>query len=94
MDDCAAVCGWRGAGEVWPEGTQGEFVFDRRRHEPGSKAVLGHAIPESGMNEGLEVLHILATSPATAHFISQELAVRFVSDAPPPALVDRMAVRI
>jgi uncharacterized protein (DUF1800 family) len=43
------------------------------------------------MNEGLEVLHILATSPATAHFVSQKLAVRFVSDTPPPALVDRMA---
>jgi uncharacterized protein (DUF1800 family) len=43
------------------------------------------------MNEGLEVLHILATSPATARFISQELAVRFVSDNPPAALVNRMA---
>jgi len=74
-----------------PEGTQGEFVFDPKRHEPGSKVVLGHVIPEGGMNEGLEVLHILATSPATAHFISHELAVRFVSDAPPPVLVNRMA---
>ncbi len=45
----------------------------------------------TGEKEGLEVLHMLATSPATAHFISQKLAVRFVSDNPPPALVDRMA---
>jgi len=72
-------------------GTPGEFVFDPKRHEPGSKVVLGHVIAEGGMSEGLEVLHILATSPATAHFISQELAVRFVSDAPPAALVNRMA---
>ena len=43
------------------------------------------------MNEGLQVLHMLATSPATAKFISTKLAVRFVSDTPPPALVDRMA---
>jgi uncharacterized protein (DUF1800 family) len=71
--------------------TPGEFVFDPKRHEPGPKTVLGHVIPEGGMNEGLEVLHILATSPATAHFISQELAVRFVSDTPPPVLVNRMA---
>ncbi len=69
----------------------GEFVFEPNRHEPGSKVVLGHTIAEGGMNEGLEVLHILATSPATAHFISKELAVRFVSDTPPPALVDAMA---
>ena len=73
------------------EGTPGEFVFDPKRHEPGPKVVLGQTIAEGVMNEGLEVLHILATSPATAHFISQELAVRFVSDAPPAALVNRMA---
>ncbi len=69
----------------------GEFLFNPNRHEPGDKKVLGHVIHEGGMNEGLEVLHILATSPATAHFVSQKLAERFVSDAPPPALVDRMA---
>jgi hypothetical protein len=39
----------------------------------------------------LQVLHMLATSPATAQFISTKLAVRFVSDTPPQALVDRMA---
>jgi len=72
-------------------GTPGEFVFEENRHEPGPKTVLGHVIPEGGMNEGLEVLHILATSPATAHFVSKKLAERFVSDTPPPALVDRMA---
>ncbi len=69
----------------------GTFQFDERRHEPGSKTVLGQTIKENGMNEGLEVLHMLATSPATANFISTKLAVRFVSDDPPPALVDRMA---
>jgi uncharacterized protein (DUF1800 family) len=67
------------------------FQFDERRHEPGPKTVLGQTIKENGMNEGLQVLHMLATSPATAHFISTKLAVRFVSDDPPPALVDRMA---
>jgi uncharacterized protein (DUF1800 family) len=75
-----------GAGE-----TEGGFVFEPNRHEPGTKTVLGHTIREGGMNEGLEVLHILAMSPATAHFLSNKLAVRFVSDTPPPALVDRMA---
>jgi uncharacterized protein (DUF1800 family) len=68
----------------------GEFLYDPNRHEPGTKVVLGHEIKEDGLNEGLEVLHLLATSPATAHFISQKLAVRFVSDDPSPALVDRM----
>jgi uncharacterized protein (DUF1800 family) len=72
-------------------GAPGEFIFEPNRHEGGSKTVLGHVIPEGGMKEGLAVLHILATSPATAHFISNKLAVRFVSDTPPAALVDRMA---
>jgi uncharacterized protein (DUF1800 family) len=69
----------------------GQFTFDERRHEPGTKTVLGKTIAENGENEGMEVLHMLATSPQTAHFISRELAVRFVADEPPQALVDRMA---
>jgi uncharacterized protein (DUF1800 family) len=69
----------------------GGFQFEERRHEPGSKTVMGQKISENGEREGLQVLHMLATSPATAKFISTKLAVRFVSDTPPPALVDRMA---
>jgi uncharacterized protein (DUF1800 family) len=69
----------------------GGFQFDETRHQPGKKLVLGRKIKENGQKEGLEILHLLATSPATAHFISQELAVAFVNDNPPPALVNRMA---
>ncbi len=76
---------------ITPPAQGAQFEFQQRRHQPGSKAVLGKTIHENGMNEGLEVLHMLATSPATAKFISTKLAVRFVSDDPPPALVDRMA---
>jgi len=60
-------------------------------HEPGTKIVLGHKIKEHGEKEGMEVLHMLAHHPSSAHFISTKLAMRFVSDDPPPALVDRMA---
>lgn len=67
------------------------FLYDPRMHEPGPKFVLGHRIKPSGEEEGREVLHMLATSPQTAHFISLKLAQRFVSDDPPPALIDRMA---
>jgi uncharacterized protein (DUF1800 family) len=69
----------------------GGFKFDPRMHEPGPKFVLGHKMKPKGQGEGLEVLHRLATSPHTAHFISLKLAQRFVSDEPPQALVDRMA---
>ena len=69
----------------------GSFKYDPRVHEPGPKFVLGHHIKPKGEDEGREVLHMLATRPQTAHFISLKLAERFVSDDPPPALVDRMA---
>jgi uncharacterized protein (DUF1800 family) len=69
----------------------GGFKFDPRMHEPGPKFVLGHRIKPKGEDEGRDVLHRLATSPQTAHFISLKLAQRFISDDPPPALVDRMA---
>jgi uncharacterized protein (DUF1800 family) len=65
--------------------------FDIYKHEPGSKLVMGILIKENGEREGLQVLHLLATSPKTAQFISTKLAVRFVSDEPPQAMVDRMA---
>ena len=68
----------------------GDFRFEPRMHEPGEKIALGHRIKEHGEKEGLEVLHLLAHNPNTAHFISQKLAMRFVSDDPPAALVDRM----
>ena len=68
----------------------GGFHYEPRMHEPGDKLVLGHRIKQNGEKEGLEVLHLLAHNPQTAHFISQKLAMRFVSDDPPPALVDRM----
>ena len=68
----------------------GGFTFEERTHEPGDKIVLGHRIKPKGEKEGLEVLHLLARNPATARFICTKLAIRFVSDEPPQALVDRM----
>ena len=69
----------------------GEFQFNENRHEPGTKKVMGAKIKDGGETEGRELLHMLATRPATAEFISRKLAIRFVSDEPPQALVDRLA---
>ncbi len=70
----------------------GGFFFNPRTHDNGEKHVLGVTIPAGGgMNDGLKVLDILEHSPATAHFISKSLAIRFVSDNPPDSLVDKMA---
>lgn len=72
------------ADQGWP------FAFDAKKHDPGAKTVVGKNISESGMDEGLKVLDMLAKSPATAKFISTKLARRFVADDPPPALVQAM----
>ncbi len=69
----------------------GGFQFEPNRHEPGTKVVMGEKFKDRGEQEGRDLLHMLATRPATAQFISRKLAVRFVSDDPPQALVDRMA---
>jgi uncharacterized protein (DUF1800 family) len=69
----------------------GSFKFDDSRHQPGTKKVLGKKIKEHGQQEGEQLLHLLATRPATARFLSRKLAIRFVGDDPPQVLVDRMA---
>lgn len=68
----------------------GGFFFNPRMHQPGDKMVLGHRIRQGGEEEGLKVLDMLARNPATAKFICTQLAQRFVSDNPPPALLARM----
>jgi uncharacterized protein (DUF1800 family) len=70
----------------------GGFEFDPRRHDGGEKHVLGVTIPAGGgIEDGMKVLDLLAHAPATAHFVSKNLAIRFVSDNPPESLVQKMA---
>jgi uncharacterized protein (DUF1800 family) len=70
----------------------GGFEFNEKQHDPGEKHVLGVTIPANGgIQDGYKVIEILSRQPATAHFISKSLAIRFVSDTPPEALVQRMA---
>ncbi|HEY0546402.1 MAG TPA: DUF1800 domain-containing protein [Pyrinomonadaceae bacterium] len=70
----------------------GKFYFNPRLHDDGEKVVLGHKIPAGGgINDGLMVLDILAKHPSTAKFIATKLAVKFVTDNPSPALVERIA---
>jgi uncharacterized protein (DUF1800 family) len=70
----------------------GGFFYNDKLHDKGEKIVLGHVIAAGGgIEDGEQVLDILARHPSTAHFISKELAQRFVADNPPESLVNRMA---
>ncbi|MDQ6635234.1 MAG: DUF1800 domain-containing protein [Gemmatimonadota bacterium] len=71
-----------------------EFVFRPEIHDADEKIILGHRLPAGrGIEDGEAVLDIVARDPHTARFIARKLAIRFVSDNPPPALVDRAARR-
>ena len=71
---------------------EGRFVFRPRMHDTGEKVVLGHRLPAGGgRDDGERVLAILTRHPSTARFIATKLVRRFVADAPPPALIDRVA---
>ncbi|HWC98714.1 MAG TPA: DUF1800 domain-containing protein [Candidatus Sulfopaludibacter sp.] len=70
----------------------GKFTFAPRQHDRGEKVVLGVTIPAGGgIQDGEKVLDILSHSPATARFISRNLAQHFVADEPPASLVNAMA---
>jgi uncharacterized protein (DUF1800 family) len=70
----------------------GEFLFNPLIHDAGEKMILGHKFPAGrGIDEGEEVLDIVAHAPQTAHFVTTKLARHFVSDEPPQELVDRCA---
>jgi uncharacterized protein (DUF1800 family) len=71
---------------------EGTFYFEPRIHDSGEKIVLGTRIPAGGgMEDGERVLDLLAHHPSTARFISLKLARRFISDDPPPSIVNKGA---
>jgi len=67
------------------------FVYARRRHQPGTKTLLGTAYPHTGEDEALDALRHLGTHPATARHIARKLVTHFVADDPPDAIVDDLA---
>jgi uncharacterized protein (DUF1800 family) len=70
----------------------GGFFFNPNAHDAEPKVVLGHLLPAGrGVEDGEEVLDIVARHPSTALFIARKLVRHFVSDSAPPALVQRAA---
>jgi uncharacterized protein (DUF1800 family) len=83
-----AFTGWT----IRQPGEGGGFVFRPVMHDAGSKKVLGNTLRAGrGIEDGEQVLDIVARHPSTAHHIARKLAVRLVSDEPPQALIDHAA---
>ena len=88
IDVARALTGWT----IRLPAGGGGFVFRPEMHDAGEKVVLGHRLRANrGIEEGEQVLDILARHPSTARHIARKLAIRFISDAPPQAIVDRAA---
>ena len=70
----------------------GAFYFSAADHDTGAKSVLGEAIPAGrGIEDGRQVLDLLARHPSTARFVCRKLASLLVEDRPEGALVDACA---
>ncbi len=65
----------------------GQFQFAVNRHEPGTFSVLGKRYGNEAVAAGQRCLADLARHPSTARHIARKLAIHFVADEPPPALV-------
>ena len=96
--DCARAFTGLSVWNPWNGGTEGNygtFRYVPDWHYTGPLKVLDWTHPNSDRAAGVEVatslLRYLARHPATARRIAHKLAVRFVSDDPPTALVDRLA---
>jgi uncharacterized protein (DUF1800 family) len=87
------LTGWGVRQRPSAAGGEAGFYFDAKRHDFSDKKLLGHLIRGQGEAEVEQALDLLAKNPATARHISYKLAQYFVADAPPPALVDRLAQR-
>jgi uncharacterized protein (DUF1800 family) len=80
------LTGWGVSGEYGSSG----YSYSARRHEPGSKTMLGKRY-HGGEAEGEQALADLAGHPSTARFVAHKLAVHFVDDDPPQSVVSRLA---
>ncbi len=69
------------------ERASGAFRFNRRQHDDGIKTFLG----KTANFNGDDILDILLEQPRTAEHITEKLWREFVSDAPPPDEVRRLA---
>jgi uncharacterized protein (DUF1800 family) len=71
----------------------GEFVFNRRMHEPAPQTLIGNTYPDTGVEQGRNVLADLARHPATARHVATKLVRHFIADDPPGALVELLTQR-
>ena len=89
-----ALTGWSVEGLGNARGGMGDpnsFAFRPAQHEPGTRTILGRSYAQPGEAQARTALLDFAQAPATATHIATKLARHFAGDAPPPAMVARLA---
>jgi uncharacterized protein (DUF1800 family) len=66
---------------------EAEFVYREDRHDHADKTFLG----ETGDWNGEDIIRIIVTQPAAAHFIATKLHAFFVSDTPDESEINELA---
>ncbi len=69
---------------------EGLFEFNPARHDARRKRLFGHRVHGAGFHEVENAVDLIVRQQACARFVSRQLALYFVSDQPPQALIDRM----
>ncbi len=82
----------------WTIQGQGTFIFNPAIHDWGSKTVLGVTIPagspslgQAGINEGEQMLNVLANHPSTAQFIATKMLRWLLDPNPTQAQINTVA---
>ncbi len=81
----------------WSVNDHQAFAFKTAMHHGGPVSILGGQFSTpgrtgtSGLQDGVNLLDVLAHHPSTARYLAFKLCRRFVSDTPSPALVDSAA---
>lgn len=73
------------------QGETGRYFYRAAAHEPGVRTVMGKRYADTGEGQAYSIMQDLAAHPATGRHVARKLAVHFVSDDPPAALVDKLA---
>lgn len=96
-ESARAFTGWRVDDDIYEyeDGVEktGRFIFYKPWHDRFNKLILGRYFPADApdMQDGRDVLDLLANHPGTARFISRKLARRFIADEPPVSVVEAAA---
>ena len=89
------LTGWTYDFDYWqaPFSDTGGYFYHDDWHDAGQKIVLGQTIPagQGPERDGLDVLDLIASHPATGRHLAVKLCRRLIADFPPQRIVDEAA---